>query len=287
MVNPAVDEREELDHFVRALSHDMSANFMLLEDSFSRLKRSIDEPSPTDRVQLVAHVEACLRESKQYLHDLVTLAKTGRVAMEPSDVDAGAVLGEVLFEQRDLIQARRVKVNVPRRLPRVRCNSQRLKQVFTNLLRNAVLHGCDRRGPAVTISAKAVSRRSEPRLVALRIHDNGPGIEPRFHEEVFLPGRRLAKAAPEGSGMGLAIVKKTVEYYGGRVYVDPRCRNGTAIVFLLPHAVKHGCEEKTSREKRLAGKVGGRSLGTDSPHKRGELHAHQPLQPSCHPDPLR
>ncbi len=133
-----------------------------------------------------------------------------------------------------------MEVIVERRLPTVWCNEGRLKQIVVNLLRNAVKHGCDRQSPRVTIgpdsdvgTATAAGGRS-PRWLAFRVHDNGRGIDPRYHQEIFLPGRRLADADAEGSGMGLAIVKKIVDYYGGSIYVDPTCTAGTALVVALP-----------------------------------------------------
>ena len=68
----------------------------------------------------------------------------------------------------------------------------------------------------------------------LSIHDNGPGIPVASREEIFLPGRRLPGAHESGSGMGLAIVRKIVEHYGGQAFVDPLCPNGAAVVVTLP-----------------------------------------------------
>lgn len=223
---------DELDHFVRALSHDMSANFLLLESSFSQLKGLLDKPSPA-LGQAVAHVDACLSESKQFLDDLVLLARTGSVQMEPSRVELADIVEEVIFEQNEVIAARHIALDIRRQLPIVMCNRQRAKQIITNLIRNAIRHGCDPDNPMITISTSDYAM-TDRRMVAIRVHDNGPGIDPRFSEEVFLPGRRLASAAEEGSGMGLAIVKKIAEHYGGTVWVDGRCVEGTAIVVTLP-----------------------------------------------------
>ena len=235
-------QNAEMEHLVRALSHDIAASFLLLESSFSRLKRRLGQSERDDLGPLAAHVEACLRESKRLLDDLVGLARTGTVEMEPARVDLQAVLDEVLFEQGELVEARRAQIEVLRPLPEVWCNRHRLKQVLTNLVRNALRHGCDRQHPRIAVSAEAGSDAPSPggpagpaeRFVVLRVHDNGPGIDPRHHEEIFLPGRRLPQAAPEGSGMGLAIVRKIAEHYGGTAQVDRHVRHGTAFLVRLP-----------------------------------------------------
>jgi signal transduction histidine kinase len=226
---------EELSHFVRALSHDMNVNLMLLENSFGQLRKSLGNVAREDVTASVSHVEACLRQSRRFLDDLVELGRTGSVPVEPSRVEVAAVVEEVLFEQRDLLAQRGVKVKivVEPPLPAAWCHADRLKQVVANLVRNAVKHGCDRESPRLTI-APCAAPQDAPAAAAFRIHDNGPGIAPQFREEIFLPGRRLANAHPEGSGMGLAIVKKIVDHYGGGVCVDPACRVGTAFVVWLP-----------------------------------------------------
>ena len=212
----------------------------MLENSFSRLKQRLAAPPPGDVVEDLAHVEACLRQSQRFLEDLVELGRSGSVRLEPRAVDLAQVVDEVLFEQRELLDQRGVELIVEPGLPTVWCNEGRLKQIVVNLLRNAVKHGCDRQSPRVTIGtvpavvATTAESGTTPPGNGFRIHDNGRGIEARYHQEIFLPGRRLAGADMEGSGMGLAIVKKVVDHYGGSVYVDPTCTAGTALVVALP-----------------------------------------------------
>ena len=219
----------EFDHFVRALSHDMFANFMLLESSFSQLRCALDHTPQSEIGGMFAHTDACLGESKRFLDDLVLLAKTGSVEMEPEGVDLDEIVAEVLFEQGELLAQAGIDVDVKAQLPGVWCNRKRVKQVVTNLVRNAIKHGCDLANPRIAVAAESRSDR-----VLLRIHDNGAGIELRMHKEIFLPGRRLPTACEDGSGMGLAIVQKIAEHYGGSAWVDATTTAGTAIIVSLP-----------------------------------------------------
>ncbi|HVA48289.1 MAG TPA: HAMP domain-containing sensor histidine kinase [Pirellulales bacterium] len=223
----------ELDHFVRALSHDMNANFMLLDHSFRELRRSYSRAPLKGLTDGFSHVDACLKQSRRFLEDLVTLARTGSVSMDPARVELAKLVDEVLFEQRELLEDRRVQAERDGTLPAVWCNEGRVKQVITNLLRNAVRHGCDKHSPQVTVSHIA-PRDGDARFVWLTVHDNGPGIPVESREEIFVPGRRLPGAHESGSGMGLAIVRKIVEHYDGKVFVDPQCSQGTTFVVMLP-----------------------------------------------------
>jgi signal transduction histidine kinase len=229
------ESERELDHFVRALSHDMNANFMLLDHSFRALRRSYGRAPLEGLTDGFSHVEACLKQSRRFLEDLVTLGRTGSITMEPGRVDVARVVQEVLFEQRELIDERRIELYVEEGLPIVWCNEGRVKQVLTNLVRNAIRHGCDKDFPRIRISPLP-ARDGDDHFAWLSVHDNGRGIPADAREEVFLPGRRLPGAHESGSGMGLAIVRKIVGYYGGQVFVDPNCARGTAFIVTLPRA---------------------------------------------------
>lgn len=232
--------REEMDHFVRALSHDMTANLMLLESSLREVQATCATDFPSQGLtQGLAHVEACLKESKRFLDDLVALGQTGAVQMEPTRVELGAVIQEVLFEQQPLLAERKILVKIGRELPAVWCNPNRVKQVITNLVRNAARHGCSRCDPQICIESIPCPERFAGHYadqVWLRVYDNGQGIPASSRASIFLPGRRLAGAAAEGSGMGLAIVRRVAEHFGGYSGVDAETAAGAAFLVSFPAA---------------------------------------------------
>ena len=223
----------ELNRLMRELTHDMNANFMVLRDSFEQLKQQVDENPMPQLTAGAAHVEACLLESKRLLDDLASLAKTGSVHMEPERVELSEIVAETLFEQDELLKQRGIVVSVDNGLPAVSCNRKRVKQVITNLLRNAAIHGCDSEVPRVTIRTEPATLGRVP-VVKMMVHDNGPGIPQTAAEEVFAPGARLGRSRNDGTGMGLAIVRRIAEHYGGSSFVDLDTDGGTTIVVTLP-----------------------------------------------------
>lgn len=262
------------EYLVRALSHDVGAHLMLLEFSFrqyddlakrlatetpSRLHlpssdREDEKTVPqTARLHLASpladtppeamtvlgeaasHVTACLEEMKRFVNDLISFAKTGSINMEPSAVNITGLVDEVLFEQRHLIQKLNIRVEVSAPLPTVSANPLRIKQILTNLIRNATIHGCDKEEPMIFIASEWVPCikpfRSE--MVGFSVRDNGSGIPPANRERLFEPGYRVPGNQNEGSGIGLAIVKRIACYYGGNVVCQSNA-NGTAFVVTLP-----------------------------------------------------
>lgn len=233
----------DVSHSLGALSHDLTANLMVLEASLKQLKKSCDETPLDGLAQGFAQVDACLRESKRFLDDLRLLSRSGQVQLEPSPLDLHDVVRGVLEEQAPLLAERKIRVEVASPLPNFWCNETRAKQLLTNLVRNAVLHGCHPRRPRIEISATLQSGPDPtspptaplPSWVWTRVYDNGLGIPAKHRQAVFQPGERLAPARSAGTGMGLAIVAQIVEHFRGRVWIDDTPQ-GTAVIFSLPAA---------------------------------------------------
>lgn len=230
---------DELDHLVRALSHDMNANFMLLKHSFRHLQQSTAAIATPEVHEDLSYLDACLDQSQRFLDDLITLGKTGSVDMQPESVELMDVVNEVKYEQQDLLAERGIQLEIAARLPQLWCNKDRLKQIVTNLVRNAARHGCDAAHPKIMIRGgqmfsdaampqnAAMFQESMPQhtsspttsMAWFRISDNGPGIPAKDREAIFEPGARLASAHAQGSGMGLAIVDKLTKRMGGSIRV--------------------------------------------------------------------
>ena len=272
--------------FLRALSHDLGATLMLLEGSLGFLKQSLPHDSPPAVDESFSHVVACVQQAKQLLGDLARLARTGSIALEPARVELRPVVEDVLREHRQMLADRKIDVVIEDPLPAVWCHADRLKQVVTNLLRNAILHGCDAQRPQITIAAAPATRRgrasSGRRWAAFQVRDNGPGIEPSLHRKIFLPGWRAAPRGADGLGMGLAIVGKLVRQFGGKVYVDPACVRGAALVVVLPVPPEPVTEPLHEIGKQGRGATGRRRLQVDHGHSTRPAQFHGPLPAPAH-----
>jgi len=260
---------------LRGLSHDMGASHIMLDHSFRRLKSLLSAgrvgPVRTEEIQgCLSEMDACMKASKGYLDDLVQLSNSGALEMEPEPVAIGALVERVLAEQAPLLDESAVQVQVRGPLPTVWCNPGRLKQVLTNLVRNAALHGCDPAEPRVHIYA-CEPPDGDDTMAAIRVHDNGSGIDPRLRREIFLPGRRLSKTRGDGSGWGLPAARRIVERFGGNLFLDIQCPTGTAFVLAMP-AVTDAVAEAEERETVEEGRRW--RLQLDARHNRNLLHGH-------------
>jgi len=117
---------------------------------------------------------------------------------------------------------------VAKGMPVLETHRAALEQVFRNLIGNAVKHH-DRTSGKILVSAS-----EQGRFCKFQVCDDGPGISPPFHDQVFKMFRRLeGHAEVEGTGIGLALVKRIVEHHGGEVRLDSKGR-GTTFSFTWP-----------------------------------------------------
>lgn len=168
--------------------------------------------------------------------DLAALAERtldlARIKYEPSpleSVDVNSVICEILaLLEKDCLK-NRVRVTIEPDLPRLGCRRIHVKQVFDNLISNAMKYMGDQADPHVEIGTTG-SRRG----ALLYVRDNGMGIDASMFDRMFLPFSRLVGEEIPGSGIGLSIVKTVVEQYEGEVTVESTVGSGSTFFVRLP-----------------------------------------------------
>jgi signal transduction histidine kinase len=155
---------------------------------------------------------------------ILQYSRVGRVGERPQPVAVERLLDEVI----DLLAPPPGSVRVEPDMPTIQAERVPLQQVFHNLIGNALKHG----GPDVQISVSCAER---PGFYAFSVADTGPGIAPQYHERIFGIFQTLAsRDRVEGSGLGLALVKKIVERQGGQVTLDSAEGRGATFTFTWP-----------------------------------------------------
>jgi signal transduction histidine kinase len=163
------------------------------------------------------------------LDELLELSRIGRLMNLPEKVRL-TELGKEAVEMLDgSIAAAGVEVKIDPWLPTVEGDRQRLLEVYQNLIDNAVKFMGDQEEPRVEIG-----QRPDGDGVVLWVRDNGIGIDPRYKERVFQLFERLEPDRFEGTGIGLALVKRIVEVHGGRIWIESDGPGrGTTLCFTL------------------------------------------------------
>jgi PAS domain S-box-containing protein len=229
MANELERSNAELEEFARIASHDLSAPITtarwLVDLLSSRHGRQLD----ADGSKCVEQISLSLERMSDLVEAVLAHAQVGKSAIGSSeDAEAEEALAMALENlRRDIATSEAVVAHDP--LPPLPIQPQPLSQLFQNLLSNAIKYRRPGTAPQVQITAE----RQGPSWL-LGVRDNGIGIEPEWHERIFLPLQRRRGMPVAGSGIGLATCKKIVTRAGGRIWVESEAGSGSTFYFTLP-----------------------------------------------------
>jgi light-regulated signal transduction histidine kinase (bacteriophytochrome) len=172
--------------------------------------------------------DSCIH-MKDLIEDLLTHASISRKGPNLQRVDLNEVLAQAQSNLAQSIRQKGAEVRVLSSLPTLLCDPTQMGEVFRNLLSNAIKFNTS------TPPQVEVSVREEESYYLFSIKDNGIGIDPRYIERIFQLFERLhPREEFEGTGVGLAICKKVIEGFGGRIWAESQPGKGSTFFFTLP-----------------------------------------------------
>jgi len=221
----------ELESFATIVAHDLKEplrgmrNYtsFVLEDCFDNL----DEDSQR-RLKAAVTLGG---ELENLLTSLYDYSRMGRVEFSVDSVSLQMVLNSVLNRLAILTETHKVEIFVPRPLPTLICDRIRVGEIFQNLISNAIKYNTNE-VKTIEISYREPTSK-KPAVFCVK--DNGIGIDPRHHQEIFKIFKRLhaRQEYPGGTGTGLAIVKRLVDRHSGEIWVESAVGQGSAFHFTL------------------------------------------------------
>jgi light-regulated signal transduction histidine kinase (bacteriophytochrome) len=221
----------DLEQFAYVASHDLQEPLRKVASFCQLLQRRYAGQLDERADQYIAFAVDGAQRMQRLINDLLAFSRIGRLTGDFGDVDLDAVMVEVAG-QTDAARRYASGEVTWSDLPTVRGEEALLTTLLANLVSNSLKFRHPDRPPRVHISARQDGDEWE-----ITCTDNGIGVEPEYADKIFVIFQRLhAKDAYPGTGIGLAIAKKIVEYHGGRIWVDEDMREGTAIRFTLPVA---------------------------------------------------
>ena len=223
-------KNQELEQFTYTVSHDLKAPLITIKGFLGFL--GVDaRAGDTKRVEAdIRRINEAADKMHELLTDLLELSRIGRLMNSPETVSFQPLVMEAIELIEGRLQERGIEVRVKEHLPNVRGDRQRLLEVLQNLIDNAAKFMGEQTHPFIEIGQQGGTDNG---FVTFFIRDNGIGIAPEFHERIFGLFNRLDPKI-EGTGIGLALVKRIVEFHGGRVWVQSERGAGSTFYLTLP-----------------------------------------------------
>jgi signal transduction histidine kinase len=218
----------ELEQFAYVASHDLQEPLRKVTSFSQLLQRRYAGKLDARADQYIEYAVDGAKRMQALIDDLLAYSRVGRSAREPALVSSDAALTQARANLADQIEQTGATVETGH-LPLVLAELPLLIAVFQNLLSNS-LKFSGGKPPRVVVTV----RRDEP-FWQFSFSDNGIGIEPDYAERIFVIFQRLnERSAYAGTGIGLALTRKIIDYFGGRIWLDPTCTEGTRFLFTLP-----------------------------------------------------
>ncbi|MCB1955584.1 MAG: HAMP domain-containing protein [Rhodocyclaceae bacterium] len=221
----------ELEQFAYAASHDLQEPLRTIISYLQLIERRHGQDMPGKQRELMHFVVQAAQRMKTLINDLLTYSRLTTRAEPFEPVDLEALLAGICTDLASVITESGARIDVGA-LPRVQADAGQVRQLFQNLLSNALKFHEAERPPVVSVSSR---RTDDGADWAIDVRDNGIGIEPQFHQRIFEVFQRLHTAEDyPGTGIGLAICQKIAERHGGRIDVSSLPGAGSCFSVVLP-----------------------------------------------------
>ncbi|SRR5579875_806174 len=225
----------ELEQFAYVASHDLQEPLRMVASYCQLLQRRYKDKLDDDANEFIGFAVEGANRMQRLINDLLAYSRVGRKGGDPVPFDLAEAVRGALANLKSAIDETGAKITVGA-LPRVVGVRMQLTQLMQNLIGNAIKFRRDGVTPTVAISAG-----QEGSLCHVVVEDNGIGIEPQYLERVFLIFQRLHERNKyPGTGIGLAIAKKVIEYHGGRIWIESTPGQGSRFHFTLPADIQNG-----------------------------------------------
>lgn len=222
----------ELERFTYTASHDLKSPLITIKGFLGFLKEDAERGNLKRLETDIQRISDAADKMQRLLNDLLELSRIGRSVNKTEMIDMNHMISEVLELLQGRISGRSapIQVSVEEGLAQVYGDGPRLLEVWQNLIDNAAKFMGDQPNPRIEIGQVDSSKDNSPIFF---VRDNGMGIDPKFGDRIFGLFDKL-DSRTEGTGIGLALVKRIIEFHGGRIWVESELGKGATFYFTLP-----------------------------------------------------
>jgi PAS domain S-box-containing protein len=253
LLRKVAEINEELSHFAYVVSHDLKAPLRGIKLVTEWLCEDYGAKLDAEAKEQMTLLQSRVNRMHNLIDGVLQYSRVGRIKEDMVEVDLNELMPMIVDT---LAPPAHIHITVPSGLPTITGERTRITQVFQNLLSNAVKF-MDKPQGEIRVSCVAAGD-----FWKFGVADNGPGIEEKHFERIFRIFQTLAsKDEYESTGVGLALVKKIVELYGGRVWVESEVGRGSTFFFTFPPRPVEAPDACTGTLDQSADSMSGRAHG--------------------------
>lgn len=224
-----IDSNMELENFAYIASHDLREPVRTMRTFAQLLKKRHAHKLEESAKSYIDFIVDGSNNMHQLIEDLLTYSRVNTDKHVIESIEPARLLKEVVEGLGDTIRESKVDIQFTNLPVAIKANPTKIKQVFQNLLSNAIKFRREEVKPVIKVYAQDVGA-----FWQFSVEDNGIGIDPEFHERIFLLFKKLhGKKEYQGTGLGLAICKKIVEQHQGKIWVESLPDEGATFRFTI------------------------------------------------------
>ena len=239
LIEDLANKNDELERFTYTVSHDLKSPLVTINGFLGYLEQDAVSGDMERLEKDAQRIREAVNKMQKLLNELLELSRIGRMMNPPETLSFEDVVQEALDNVQGRLNESRTMIHTQPNLPLVHGDKPRLVEVLQNLIDNAAKYMGDQPAPRIEVGCQD----EENGMPIFFVKDNGMGIAPEHHERIFDLFNKL-DANSEGTGIGLALVKRIIEVHGGRIWVqsDPSPKGGagkgSTFFFTLPSEPK-------------------------------------------------
>lgn len=227
LVSQLEKKNEELERFTYTASHDLKAPLITIRGYLGYIEKDAKSGNYQRLLRDTQRISEATEKMHRLLNELLELSRIGRIINKSEEILFADIVKDALERVENQIRERKVKIKIADKLGSVVVDKERMIEVVQNLVDNAIKFMGKQTDPEIEIGMKKQGNET-----IYFIKDNGIGIKKEFHERIFGLFDKLDSES-EGTGIGLALVKRIIEVHGGKIWVESEEGKGTTFCFTL------------------------------------------------------
>lgn len=229
LINELESKNQELERFTYTVSHDLKSPLVTISGFLGFLEKDAIAGDMDRLHEDTQRIQEAVTKMQRLLNELLELSRIGRMMNDPQNIFFEELIHEAMEVVHGRLKEGNITIRIQPGLPAVYGDKPRLVEVLQNLLDNAAKYMGDQPQPRIEIGQRGFDNGQ----LVFYVKDNGMGIASEHYERIFGLFNKL-DVKSEGTGVGLALVKRILEVHGGRIWVESEAEHGSTFFFTLP-----------------------------------------------------